>query len=228
MITHSRTPAPIGLMLSGGLDSAILLAWLHERGEQVQPFYVSTGCIWESEERLALTRFLDAFGNSAVAPLVVFDMPVAELYGPHWSITGRDVPDETTPDEAVSLPGRNPLLLLKPLLWCGQRGIDRLAMATLAANPFPDATPEFFQQFGQALAATMDSTVKIVCPFAHKNKSELLSLASSLPLHLTFSCLAPNNGLHCGVCNKCAERRSVLQPLPTGDPTVYATVGAVT
>ena len=55
------------------------------------------------------------------------------------------VPAAGTPDEDVYLPGRNVLLLSKSLLWCHLHGVPEVAMAPLAANPFPDATPEFFE-----------------------------------------------------------------------------------
>jgi len=221
MVTDLSHTVPTGLLLSGGLDSAILLGWLLKQGQRVQPFYVTTGCTWEVAERDAVERFVDALGRQNMAPLVEFAMPSVDFYGQHWSMTGHEVPDETTTDEAVALPGRNPLLLLKPLLWCGQNGIPRLALGTLACNPFPDATPEFFSQFATALATATGNFVEITTPFVEKSKAELLSLAGDLPLHLTFSCLAPHNGAHCGRCNKCAERHRALQSLAGGDPTTY-------
>ena len=62
------------------------------------------------------------------------------------------MPDQDSPDAAVYLPGRNALLLVKAALWCRLHGIEELALAVLAANPFADATPEFFAQFEAALA----------------------------------------------------------------------------
>ena len=81
---------------------------------------------------------------------MTLDMPLADVYLNHWSVTGRDVPDAATPDEAVYLPGRNALLVIKAAVWCGLNGIDELAMAPLGSNPFADATPEFFHGFEQA------------------------------------------------------------------------------
>ncbi len=44
------------------------------------------------------------------------------------------------------------------------------------------------------------------------------------PLGLTFSCLAPQRGLHCGACNKCSERRRAFVEVGLHDPTEYAAV----
>ena len=143
----SQTP-PIGLLASGGLDSCILLGRLLDDGREVRPFYVRTGVTWEAAELDALRRFIDRIADrprGSVQELVLLNLPLDDLYESHWSLTGQAVPDETTPDDAVYLPGRNALLAIKAALWCQMHGLTQLAMATLQSNPFPDATQEFFQ-----------------------------------------------------------------------------------
>jgi 7-cyano-7-deazaguanine synthase len=219
-------PAETGLLLSGGIDSAVLLSELLAREWQVVPFYVQTGCVWQAAELAAVERFLAALAQPRLRELVVFDLPIADLYGDHWSLSGADVPDERTPDEAVYLPGRNPLLLIKPALWCRMHGIDQLTLATLANNPFPDATPEFFARFEAMLHAAMDGSVRILRPFEHFSKKRVLELGRHLPLGLTFSCLKPAGTLHCGRCNKCAERQRAFREIGIDDPTEYASQSA--
>ena len=115
MTPSARTQETVGLLISGGVDSAILLAHLLDRGYRVQPIYVSMGCAWDVSERRAVRRFIDALDDTldddtldddAILPVVDLAMPVGDLYGDHWSITGQGVPDESTPDEAVFLWGR--------------------------------------------------------------------------------------------------------------------------
>ena len=74
-------------MLSGGIDSAVLLGELLRSGCRVVPFYVRTGCVWQDCELAAVERFLANVKCPALLPLVVFEMPVADLYGGHWSVT---------------------------------------------------------------------------------------------------------------------------------------------
>jgi len=213
-------------MISGGVDSAILLVHLLDHGYRVQPIYVSMGCAWDVSERRAVGRFVNALDDTldddVILPVVDLAMPVGDLYGDHWSITSQGVPDESTPDEAVYLWGRNPLLLVKPVLWCQQNDIAELALGTLASNPFADASQEFFEQFAAALATATETDVTILRPLADRTKTQILALGAQLPLELTFSCLAPDEGRHCGRCNKCAERAQALVSLPGGDPTLYA------
>lgn len=221
MPDHLHTPKT-GLLLSGGIDSAVLLSQLLARGWQVVPFYVRTGCIWQREELLATERFLTRVAQPNLLELVVLDMPLGDLYGEHWSISGFDVPDDRSPDEAVFLPGRNPLLLIKPALWCRRHSIGHLTLATLSNNPFPDATPDFFSHFEEMLREAIGGQLQIARPFEHLTKVRVLDMGRGLPLELTFSCLSPADGLHCGQCNKCAERRRAFTETGIDDLTRYA------
>lgn len=221
--SHNGRRLPIGVLASGGLDSSILLGWLLERGWQVQPFYVRTDVVWAAAEQRALEGFLAAIHHKSLQPLVVLDMPLADLYGLHWSITGKEPPNEATPDEAVYLPGRNPLLLVKPALWCLMHGVERLALATLAANPFADATARFCRQFAASLCAAAGGQLRLFRPFARLDKRQVMLLGRRLPLELTCSCLVPSaEGVHCGQCNKCAERKAAFRSAGLPDPTPYA------
>src|SRR5262249_17253144 len=118
MIPVESSRAALAVLVSGGLDSAILLCEMLRGGKTVHPLYVRQGLFWETEELRQLRRFLEASRRPALQPLHVLEMPVADLYGDHWSITGRCVPDADSPDAAVYLPGRNVLLLAKAMIWC--------------------------------------------------------------------------------------------------------------
>jgi 7-cyano-7-deazaguanine synthase len=212
----------IGLLISGGLDSAILLGHLLEQGRTVQPFYVQSGLVWQQDELWSLKALLIALHNDKLLPLVELSMPLADLYGAHWSVTGRGVPDAQTADEAVYLPGRNLLLAVKPALWCGMHGIGELALGVLGSNPFGDATDGFFRQFESLLETSTGGAVRLVRPFGTMSKREVMQLGRSLPLALTFSCIRPQKGLHCGACNKCRERQEAFGLIGMEDPTGYA------
>jgi 7-cyano-7-deazaguanine synthase len=214
-------PPTIGVLASGGVDSCVLVGHLLRQGYRVCPFYVRCGLAWEREELAALRAFLLAVSTSQLEELEVFDLPLADLYGDHWSIAGRGVPDAGSPDEAVYLPGRNALLCIKPVLWCGMHAIGRLALATLAGNPFSDATDDFFHRFEAALAQATGNRVSIQHPFAALRKVDVVLLGQRMPLELTFSCIAPDDGLHCGHCNKCAERLAAFVEAGIEDPTEY-------
>jgi len=228
-VTHTPEPwpppspdAPLAVLVSGGIDSAVLVAEAAQVYPAVHPLFVRTGLLWEPAELGHLERFLAIIRAPALRPLRVLEQPVSDLYGDHWSLTGIDVPAAGTPDEDVYLPGRNVLLLSKSILWCHLHGVPDLGLAPLAANPFPDATPEFFAEFARAVNRAVGGTVRVLRPYAHLHKPEVLRRAAGLPLEHTFSCIRPADGHHCGRCSKCHERRVGFREAEIPDPTDYA------
>jgi 7-cyano-7-deazaguanine synthase len=218
---------PIAVLTSGGLDSAILVAHLARThpASPIHPIYLQSGLAWEAIELRWLERYLEALRLTGLKleELVVLQQPTRDLYGNHWSITGQRVPDRSTPDEAVYLPGRNALLSLKALLWCHLHQVSALALGVLASNPFPDATPAFFQSFAAAVGqAVNDASLRIVTPLDTLHKIDVLQLGHGLPLELSFSCIQPQGELHCGRCNKCFERQQAFRQAGMADPTRYA------
>jgi 7-cyano-7-deazaguanine synthase len=218
------TDETIGVLASGGLDSSILIGHLLREGRRVQPFYIRTGLLWQSDELPALERFLAAVTTPELAKLVVLDLPLADLYDGHWSLTGCDTPAADTPDEAVFLPGRNALLIVKAAVWCQLHSIGELAMAPLGTSPFDDAGSAFFHDFQAAINHGGKRQIRLLRPFGEMNKGQVMALGRGLPLELTFSCISPVNRLHCGRCNKCAERRAAFRDEGLNDHTVYAPV----
>jgi 7-cyano-7-deazaguanine synthase len=220
------------VLVSGGLDSAVLLAELSATNAAVFPLFIQIGLRWEAAEFHHLRRFLKAIARPAIQPLQLLEMPVTDLYGNHWSISGQDIPDAASPDEAVFLPGRNVLLLAKAMLWCHLNNVPAVALAVLSANPFPDATPAFFDAYADAVNQAVHGHVQIFRPFAALKKIDVLKRGRELPLGLTFSCIQPCKTsevsgtsevwIHCGRCNKCSERGRAFRDAGIPDPTPYA------
>lgn len=203
-------PDPIAVLVSGGLDSAVLVAELAAAGRAVYPLYVRCGLSWEPAELKHLTRFLAAIAAPNLCPLTILEAPARDLYGDHWSMTGTNVPGPDTPDAAVYLPGRNVLLLTKAILWCHLHRVPAVALGTLASNPFPDATPAFIDALARVTNEAVGGSVRVLRPYAGLTKSEVVRRGAGFPLEHTFSCLRPVDGRPCGACNKCAEWRAAL------------------
>jgi 7-cyano-7-deazaguanine synthase len=212
------------VLFSSGLDSAVLAA-SEARTFDVHPLYVSTGLAWEPEELAAVARLLEAPVYTGLAPIARLSFTVTDVYpATHWAIRGTP-PAFDTPDEDVYLTGRNVILLSKAAIYCAQQQIPRIVLGPLAGNPFPDATPEFFSTMARALSLGLAYNIAIDAPFVSKDKSEVVRLGVELevPLELTLSCMNPQQGLHCGECSKCRERRDAFHEAGVVDPTTYAT-----
>src|SRR5215468_4641553 len=162
------------VLLSGGLDSAVLLADEASRGD-VQPIYVGAGLAWETAERALVAQLLasDAL-RGRTRPMVALSVDMRDVYAAsHWAVAGTP-PAYHTPDEDVYLPGRNVILLAKAGVFCAAAGLDRLVIGTLEHNPFPDATPEFRAAMAQALSLGLDHGFVIEAPFAGMSKADVI------------------------------------------------------
>lgn len=222
---------PTAVLLSGGLDSAVLLVEEGARHE-VQPLYVSVGLAWEAAEREMISRFLaETSANRAIRPLVSLSIDMRDVYpSTHWAIRGKP-PGYHTPDEDVYLPGRNIVLLGKAALYCAGAKISHLLLGTLAHNPFPDASPEFRVALSQALSIGLAFPIDIDAPYANTSKADVIrrGAAHGVPFEFTLSCMNPRHigntqsGVpqHCGECSKCRERHDAFIEAGVADPTPY-------
>lgn len=242
-MTAPRSDAT-AVLFSAGLDSAVLLADAIGRlspghGHPVQPdgpepaapasvapLYVTAGLAWESSELAAAQRLLASSPFAGrVRPLVTLRMDMRDVYpATHWAIRG-DAPRYDTPDEDVYIEGRNVVLLSKAAVYMAHAGIARVLIGPLAGNPFPDATPAFFDALARALSIGLATPMLIDAPLLSRHKADVIRLGRSLgvPLELTLSCMQPRDGAHCGACSKCRERIDAFREAGEEDLTVYAT-----
>jgi 7-cyano-7-deazaguanine synthase len=186
--------------------------------------YARFGLAWEAVEEAHLRRFLTTLSGSELRPLVTLDLPVADTYGAHWSLGSDAVPDEHTPDDAVYLPGRNLLLLAKSSIWCALHDYPTIALGTLKGNPFADSSREFFADVEALVHTAVGHRLEIATPFRELDKAQVIERGRHLALEHTFSCIDPVGDVHCGGCNKCAERRRAFAEVSVEDATSYATL----
>jgi 7-cyano-7-deazaguanine synthase len=221
---NSSAPLQTGAaaLVSGGLDSAVMLAELAQKRPRVTPLYMRCGLHWEAAELAALSGFLAALRHPVVQPMQVLDFPMHDVYGSAWYASGHGIPTYHEADERWEIPGRNLVLITKAAVWCAEQGVEEVALGILAGNPFPDATPEFFHALEQALFLGLGKPIQILRPLAGLRKAEVVRRGRDLPLGLTLSCANPSGREHCGRCGKCRERRDAFREAGVLDPTAYA------
>ncbi|HEX6322732.1 MAG TPA: 7-cyano-7-deazaguanine synthase [Vicinamibacterales bacterium] len=213
------------VLLSGGLDSALLIPYIGNAGEPITPVHIRCGYAWEPAEAHCIQRLMKSALAPRLRPLQTIHFDMRDILPPgHWALTGIAPPYDTA-DEEVYLQGRNITLLSKAAVLASQLKIKKIAIGLLKGNPFPDATPAFLTAMGRALTLGLAADIQIQTPFATWTKADVVKEARrvGLPFDLTMSCMMPIGGRHCGQCSKCRERHDGFVKAAQIDPTDYAT-----
>ncbi len=198
------------VLVSGGVDSAVLVSDALSRYESVSPLYLRNHLRWEDVEIYWLKKFLRELRSSKLKPLKILETPMRDLYEGHWSLTGTQVPGADSPDESMYLPGRNIIFLSKAGVFAALAGIPVIEIGVLKGNPFGDSSNAFFEKFSEVLSLGLGKPVQVRAPFQKLSKEEVMEKGKGLPLNLTFSCVNPKGYDHCGHCNKCVEREKAF------------------
>jgi 7-cyano-7-deazaguanine synthase len=199
-----------GVLASGGVDSMALVLDSLRRYKQVQPIYVRCGLRWEKAEQHWLGRFLKTVHRPGLLPLATLRLPTATIYAGHWSRGRAPVPDASSDDRRVCLPGRNILLLSLAGVYCAQHSLGTLRIGLLKGNPFPDGDRRFLEHMQTTLRTGLNFPLRLEAPFRRLTKSRVLARTGAGPWRLAFSCLNPQGTKPCGRCNKCAEKARAL------------------
>ena len=213
------------VLVSGGIESSVLLSDALGRYDHVTPVYIRNHLRWEDTEIFCLKNFVRSLRQSHLKPLVILDLTMRDLYEAHWSITGIKIPSGKSPDDSVYLPGRNIVFLSKAACFAAIKGISSIEIGVLRGNPFSDSTKLFFKKMSEVLSLGLNAAIEVKAPFHKLKKEEVITMGKKLPLELTFSCLNPKGYEHCGDCNKCVERKKAFFAAGVFDKTKYKKSG---
>jgi 7-cyano-7-deazaguanine synthase len=220
MRMESPKAKKVGVLFSGGLDSGALIGQYLRDDYEVYPVYITGGLAWEKTELSFAKKFLEAIYSPKLHPPLIIKLHLGDAYQSNWSKTGK-IPTAKSSDSAVYLPARNLTLLTRAALFLAPLGVSEIALATLKGNPFPDGKPEYFKLLSKVLSLSFRKPFKISSPFRKLSKADIIEQNASLPLELTFSCINPIGQMHCGGCNKCAERKRAFRQAGVPDQTFY-------
>ena len=215
--TDYRGTPRLAVLVSGGVDSAVLIQEGLDRGCEVHPLFIAVGFTWEEAEQHWLRRLLQALERPRLQALTVLRAPMKELFPEHWAFTGKQVPDAASRDEAVYLPARNLLLLTEAAVFAQSRDLEEVWIGVLSANPFGDGQKSFFESFQETCSLGLPKPLRITAPFREISKEEVVAKHPNFPYALTFSCIRPRGLEPCGDCNKCEERRKAFRALGIQD-----------
>jgi len=222
MPATSPAPARIAVLFGGGIESTALVRRFLDQGSAVVPVRVHCGLIWDDCESAHARRFLAANACNRLEPLREIRLPLNDFLGSHWAVTGRNVPLAGSQAADLEIPLRNLTLLSFALYQVRHEPGTSLALGTTADNCYRDGSREYFDRCQEVLSLEAGHPVEILTPLIDLNKTQVIQQSDRETLALSFSCVHPSEGRHCGGCIKCGRRKASFQAAGIADPTDYA------
>lgn len=225
----SAVPRRAVVLLSGGLDSATVLALASERGHVVHALSVHYGQR-HSSELAAAAKVASALG--AVEHRVM-GVDLTGIGGSALTDPALAVPEAATPGIPITyVPARNTLMLSLALGWAEVLEAEAIYIGVNAVDysGYPDCRPEYIEAFRRlAQLATRRGVeghpIALEAPLLHLSKAQIIAegLRLGVDFSLTVSCYqADAEGRACGRCDSCRLRREGFAAAGVADPTRYA------
>lgn len=216
------------VLLSGGLDSATVLAMAQRDGFACHALSVAYGQR-HGAELAAAARVAAALGAAGHR---VMQVDLAGIGGSALTDAAIAVPVEPGDGIPVTyVPARNTLLLALALGWAEVLGAEDIFIGVNAVDysGYPDCRPAFVAAF-EALARLATRAgiegrpLRIHAPLQHLAKADIIQegLRLGVDYRTTVSCYqADADGRACGQCDACRLRRAGFQAAGVADPTSY-------
>ena len=224
----SRVADRAVVLLSGGLDSASVLAMAREAGHECYALSVHYGQR-HSIELEAAAKIARVFGAQDHR---IMGVDLAGIGGSALTDASIGVPKEPTAGIPVTyVPARNTLMLSLALGWAEVLEAQHvfIGVNALDYSGYPDCRPEFVAAFQHLAdvgtkAGVEGRGVRLVAPLLHWSKAQIIQEGMRLGVDysLTVSCYqADPQGRACGVCDSCRLRREGFHAAGVPDSTRY-------
>ncbi|MFT4047126.1 MAG: 7-cyano-7-deazaguanine synthase QueC [Solimonas sp.] len=216
------------ILLSGGLDSATVLAMARAQDYECYALAVSYGQR-HAAELAAAQRVADALGAARLQTMHVN----LDVVGGS-ALTDRRIAVPQAPADGIPVtyvPARNTLFLALALGWAEVLGAQDLFIGVNAVDysGYPDCRPAFIRAF-EALANVATKAgvegkgFKVHAPLLTMSKADIIREGTRLGVDyaLTVSCYqADDAGRACGRCDSCRLRSAGFTEAGVADPTPY-------
>lgn len=216
------------VLLSGGLDSATVLAMARKQGFQCYALSVDYGQRHYAE-LAAARRVADALG---AAEHRVINIDLTGFGGSALTDSSIAVPEQETSGIPLTyVPARNTIMLSLALAWAEVLQANDIFFGVNAVDysGYPDCRPEYVQAFERMAnlatkAAVEGNALTLHAPLQNMSKAEIIRQGTDLGVDfsLTVSCYqADEAGNACGKCDSCRLRRAGFEAAAIQDVTRY-------
>jgi len=223
------------VLLSGGLDSATVLAVAHSEGFQLFALTFRYG----QRHRLEIEAAKKAAESLDVIEHRIIDIDLAQFGGSALTDSAIEVPKDRADLGSLDLipptyvPARNTVFLSYALAWAEVTGVFDIFIGVNAIDysGYPDCGAEFIKAFEKVanlatVAARNKGQYKIHTPIIDMTKCEIILTGTRLGVDysLTHSCYDPDEkGRSCGRCDSCRLRLKGFAEAGIKDPIEYQT-----
>jgi 7-cyano-7-deazaguanine synthase len=216
------------VLVSGGLDSATLLALARERGLRCHALSFDYG----QRHRVELDAARRVAKTLGAEQHRIVTLDIGWIGGSALTDTSIAVPQ--TPGKGIPVtyvPARNTIFLSIALGWAEVLGAQDIFIGANAVDysGYPDCRPEYIAAFQRlAILATRagieDKPITIHAPLISMSKREIILEGRRLGVEydITLSCYDPDTeGRACGRCDSCRLRAAGFHAAGLADPTRY-------
>lgn len=219
------------ILLSGGLDSTVCMAYAKEAGYELYPISFD----YHQRHSIELESAKKVAEFYHVARHIVIETNMNAIGGSALTDTSIDVPDGNIKSDEIPItyvPARNLIFLSYALSYAEAIGAERILIGVNALDysGYPDCRPAFIEQFQQVAnyatkaTAADNKEILIETPLLNLSKKEIVELGTKLgaPLHVSRSCYRGGEKA-CGVCDSCQLRLKGFREAGIVDPIPYET-----
>jgi 7-cyano-7-deazaguanine synthase len=216
------------VLLSGGLDSATVLAMARSEGYACYALSVDYGQRHHAELAAAsrVAKVLGATGHR------VINIDLTAFGGSALTDSNIAVPEqESTGIPLTYVPARNTIMLSLALAWAEVLQAQDIFFGVNAVDysGYPDCRPEYVAAFERmsnlaTKAAVEGHPLTLHAPLLHLSKASIIQQGIKLGVDysMTVSCYqADEQGRACGVCDSCRLRRAGFEQAGVRDSTRY-------
>jgi 7-cyano-7-deazaguanine synthase len=216
------------VLVSGGLDSATVLAIARERGHRCHALSFDYG----QRHRVELDAARRVASALGAIEHRILALPIGDFGGSALTDAGITVPEQPGNGIPVTyVPARNTVFLACALGYAEVIGACDIYIGVNAVDysGYPDCRPEFIAAFERVAnlatkAGVEGAGIRIHAPLIELTKAEIIrcGVALGVDYSMTVSCYQPDaDGLACGRCDSCRLRRAGFEQAGIADPTRY-------
>ncbi|MGC9323532.1 MAG: 7-cyano-7-deazaguanine synthase QueC [Desulfomonilia bacterium] len=216
--------ADVVILLSGGMDSGVLLAWAKTRYRRIHALSFDYGSKHAARELEMAELLAREYG----ALFQKIDLPfIGALFTSSLLTSGPQIPEGPYGMENISstiVPFRNGIFLSIAVGYAENSGIRTVLIASHSGDHpiYPDCRTDFTEAMSGAARLGTLNDIEILAPFSSLNKREIAKKGRDLGFDFTktWSCYR-GGAIHCGKCPTCLERKGALGYEEGLDPTRY-------